>query len=96
MNHKDVRIRQEVIKGLITIGGKKSARLLTRFLKDKDIDIQMMAVRGFAELKGIAAEESKPLVAFLQDRSLNKREQALTLEAIKILGMIGGPEQLNF
>jgi HEAT repeat protein len=78
MNHKDVRIRQEVIKGLITIGGKKSASLLTKFLKDKDIDIQMMAVRGFAELKGIDAEEAKPLVAFLKDRSLNKREQALT------------------
>ncbi len=96
MNHKDVRIRQEVIKGLITIGGKKSASLLTKFLKDKDIDIRMMAVRGFAELKGIAAEESKPLVAFLQDRSLSKSEQALTLEAIKILGMIGGPEAAEF
>src|SRR5512143_259103 len=96
MNHKDVRIRQEVIKGLITIGGKKSASLLTKFLKDKDIDIQMMAVRGFAELKGIDVEEAKALVAFLKDRSLNKREQALTLEAIKILGMIGGPEAAEF
>jgi HEAT repeat protein len=96
MNHKDVRIRQEVIKGLITIGGKKSASLLTKFLKDRDIDTQMMAVRGFAELKGIDAEEAKPLVEYLQERSLNKRDQALTLEAINTLGMIGGPEAAGF
>ena len=96
MNHRDVRIRQEVIKGLITIGGKKSATLLTKFLKDKDNDIQMMAIRGFPELKGIDAEEATALVAFLQDRSLGKREQALTLEAIKTLGLIGGPEAAEF
>jgi hypothetical protein len=96
MNHKDLRIRQEVIRGLITIGGKKSASLLTKFLRDKDIDTQMMAVRGFAEIKGIDAEDAKPLVAFLRDRSLNQKEQALTLEAIKTLGMIGGPEAVEF
>jgi HEAT repeat protein len=96
MHHKDARIRQEVIKGLIAIGGKRAASLLTKFLKDKDIDIQMLAVRGFAELKGIVAGEEKPLVAFLKDRSLNKKEQALTLEAIKTLGTIGGPEAAEF
>jgi HEAT repeat protein len=96
MNHRDVRIRQEVIKGLITIGGKKSATLLTRFLKDKDNDIQMMAIRGFSELKGIDAQEATALVAFLQDRSLGKREQTLTLEAIKTLGLIGGLEAAEF
>jgi hypothetical protein len=96
MNHKDVRIRQEVIKGLIAIGGKKSAGLLAKFLKDRDINAQMMAIRGFAEIKGIDAEEAKPLVEFLQDRSLNRRDQALTLEAINTLGMTGGPEAAEF
>jgi hypothetical protein len=90
INHKNIRIRQEVIKGLIAIGGKKAAGLLAKFLKDKEVDIQMMAVRGFAELKDIDAEDAKPLVAFLRDRPLNKKEQELTLEAIKTLGMIGG------
>ena len=96
MNHKDVRIRQEVIKGLITIGGKKSASLLAKFLKDKDIDTQMMAVRGFAEIKGINFDDAKPLVSFLLERSLNKKEQALTLEAIRTLGVIGGPDEAEF
>jgi len=96
MNHKDVRIRQEVVKGLVTIGGKKAAGLLARFLKDSDADIQMMAVRGFAELKGIDAEEVKPLVTFLEDRSLNKKELAVTLEAIKTLGTIGGSDEREF
>jgi len=96
MNHKDVRIRQEVVKGLIAIGGKKAAGLLARFLKDGDVDIQMMAVRGFAEIKGVDAEEVKSLVMFLKDRSLNKKELALTLEAIKTLGAIGGGEEIQF
>jgi HEAT repeat protein len=96
MNHKDVRIRQEVVKGLITIGGKKAAGLLVKFLKDRNADIQMMAVRGLAEFKGIDAEEVKSLVAFLKDRSLSKKEQALTLEAIKTLGVIGGSDEREF
>jgi HEAT repeat protein len=96
MNHKDARIRQEVIKGLITIGGKKSASLLTKFLKDKDADTQMMAVRGLAEITGIDLEEAKPLVSFLRERSLNKKEQAITLEAIRALGVIGGPWDAEF
>ena len=96
MNHKDARIRQEVVKGLITIGGKKSAGLLAKFLKDRDVDTQMMAVRGFAEIKGIDSEEVRPLVAFLRERSLNKKEQAITLEAIKALGVIGGPGEAEF
>jgi hypothetical protein len=96
MNHKDVRIRQEVVKGLISIGGKKAAGLLAKFLKDRDIDIQMMVIRGFAELKGIDAEEVESLVMFLKDRSLNKKELPLTLEAIKTLGAIGGRDEREF
>ena len=96
MNHKDARIRQEVVKGLITIGGKKAAGLLARFLKDGDVDIQMMAVRGFTEIKGVDAEEVKALAMFLKDRSLNKKELALTLEAIKTLGAVGGSDEIEF
>ncbi len=90
IDHKNVRIRQEVIKGLVSIGGKKAAELLAKFLKDNDPDIQMMAVRSFADLKEIDAEDAKPLKAFLQHRRLKKKEQKLTVEAIKTLGMIGG------
>jgi hypothetical protein len=89
-DHKDVRIRQEVIRGLLTIGGRKAASVLARFLRDKDLDIQVMAVRSFADLKGISAEDSKPLVSFLKDRPLKKKEKELTLEAIRALGRIGG------
>lgn len=91
-DHADVRIRQEVIRGLLSIGGKKAASVLARFLRDRDPDIRLMAVRSFADLKGIGAEESKPLVSFLDGRPLKKKEKEVTLEAIRALGRIGGRE----
>ena len=95
-DHKNVRIRQEVIKGLLTIGGKKAASILAKLLRDKDISIQMTAIHALAAFPGIGTEESKPLVAFLEDRPLKKKEQELTLEAIKALGKIGGREEMDF
>jgi hypothetical protein len=89
-DNKNVKIRQEVIKGMISIGGKKAAVTLGRLLKDEDESVQLMAIRGFAEIKGISADDTKPLIKFLNERNLNKKEQALTLEAIKALGKAGG------
>jgi HEAT repeat protein len=91
VDNKNIKIRQEVIKGLIPIGGKKAAGLLGKFLKDEDSTVQLMAIRGFTEIKRISAEDAKPLMTFLSDRPLNKKEQALTLEAIKALEKAGGP-----
>jgi hypothetical protein len=91
MGHKNIKIRQEVLKGLISIGGKKAAGTLAKFFKDEDETVQMMAIRGFTEIKGISVQDTKPLITFLTDRNLNKKEQALTLEAIKALEKVGGP-----
>ena len=49
-----------------------------------------MAVRAFADFKGLSAEEAKPLVSFLKDRPIKKKEKELMLEAIRALGRIGG------
>ncbi|HUN53816.1 MAG TPA: HEAT repeat domain-containing protein [Smithella sp.] len=90
-DNKNVKIRQEVIKGLIPIGGKKAAGLLGKFLKDEDSAVQMMAIRAFTEIREISADDTKPLMLFLSDRPFNKKDQALTLEAIKALEKAGGP-----
>ena len=95
-DHENVRIRQEVIKGLLTIGGKKAASVLAKLLRDRDADIQMTAIRAYGDFPGIGAEESKPLIEFLEDRSLRMKEQELTIEAIKTLGKIGGREAMEF
>ncbi len=95
-DHDNVRIRQEVIKGLLAIGGKKAAAVLAKFLRDKDADVQVTAIHAFADLPGIGAEESAPLLSFLEGRSLKRKEQELTLEAIKALGKIGGREAAAF
>jgi hypothetical protein len=90
-DHKNAKIRQEVVKGLVTIGGKKAGGILAKFLRDKDETVQAMAIRGFTEIKGISAEDTRPLITFLQDRAIGKKEQQLTLEAIRALGKAGGP-----
>jgi HEAT repeat protein len=89
-DHENVRIRQEVIKGLTSIGGKKAAGVLAKFLRDKDADVQIMAIRAFADIQGIGAEEVQPVVAFLEERPLKKKDLDLTLEAINVLGKTGG------
>ena len=89
--HKNVQIRQEVVKGLTTIGGKRAASILAKFLKDRDPAIQSMAIRGFTEIKGISGVDAEPLVTFLEERSLSKRDQQLTLETIMALGKVGSP-----
>ncbi len=94
--HKNVKIREEVLRGLITIGGKKAAGLLAKFFKDRDPAIQSMAIRGFTEIKGISGGDAEPLVTFLEGRSLSKRDQQLTLEAIRALGKVGNPAAGEF
>ncbi len=95
-DHKDARIRQEVIHGLISIGGKKAAGVLAKFLKDKDDEVKRTAIRAFSGFPDIGAEETKPLVDFLGDQPLKKKEQVFTLEAIKALGKVGDHDTAEF
>jgi hypothetical protein len=95
-DHESIQVRQEVIKALLSIGGKKASGVLAKLLRDKDESIQKTAIHAFAAFPEIGAEEAKPLIAFLEDRRLNKREQQLTVEAIKALGKTGGKEAAEF
>ncbi len=95
-DHKNVRIRQEVIKGLFTVGGKKAASILVKLLRDKDAGVQVTAIHAYGDFPGIGAEESRPLIEFLEERTLKKKDQELTIEAIKALGKIGGREATEF
>jgi hypothetical protein len=88
-DHQNVRIRQEVIRGLINIGGKKAANVLVKFLKDKDDEVIKTAIRAFSEFPNISFEETKLLEDFLECQPINKKRKAITLEAIKVLGKIG-------
>jgi len=88
--NKNVKVRQEVIRGLIAIGGKRAVAVMGKFLKDEDEAVQLAAIRGFMEVKDIGAEDVKPLVRFLSERGVNKKEHALMLEAIKAVGRTGG------
>jgi hypothetical protein len=95
-DHQNIMVRQEVIHGLISIGGKKAAGVLAKFLKDKDDEVKRTAIRAFSSFPDISAEEAKPLVDFLDDQPLKKTEQGLTLEAIKALGKIGSRDTAEF
>jgi hypothetical protein len=91
VSNKNVKIRQEVIKGLLSIGGERAAVTLSMFFKDGDDAVQMAAIRGLGELKGIKPSDTKPLITYLNGRSLNKKDLPLILEAIKALEKKGGP-----
>jgi len=95
-DHKNVRIRHEVVKGLIGIGGMKAAGLLGRFLQDSDEEVQLSAIHGLAGLSGIGAREARPLMEFLENRPLRKKGKELTIEAIRALAKIGGQDALQF
>ena len=95
-DHKQLQIRQEVIKGLVNIGGKKAAVLLTRFIQDKDIDVQIAAVRALAVVNGAGRSENQKLIEFLADRPVNRKENELTIEVIKTLEKIGDLETIEF
>jgi hypothetical protein len=95
-DHVNVKIRQEVIKALFMIGGKKAVSVLAKFLRDQNEDVQITAIRAFGDFSGIGAEESSPLVEYLKGRGLKKKEQELTLEAIRALGKIGGSDAAEF
>jgi HEAT repeat protein len=95
-DHKNIRIRQEVVKGLASIGGKKAASVLAKFLRNQEDDIRLMAIRAYADFPEISAEEARPLIEFLEGRPIRNTERELTLEAIKSLGKIGGRDAADF
>ncbi len=95
-DHNNFQIRHEVVRALVTIGGRKAAELMTRFLKDKDIDIQFMAVRGLGMLQAAGEKESQALMAFLKTSGIKGIEHELKKEAIETLGKIGSPASVQF
>ena len=95
-DHQDARIREEVIQALNNIGGRKAAGILARYLKDKDQGLQVLALRSMGELQGLGDTEAHYVMDFAELRPLRQREQELTLEAITVLGRIGGRESAEF
>jgi HEAT repeats len=96
VGHKDVRIRQEVVKALMSIGGKKAAGLLAKFLDDPNEDMQLMASRAFATCGPIGREEARYLTEYLERLAVKKKAHLLITEAIRSLGKIGGNEAGEF
>ena len=94
--HKNFQIRQEVVRALIAIGGKKAAGLLTKFLFDKDIDIRFMTIRGLGALSGAGEAEARALIKFLERGGFKGAGHELKKEAVESIGKIGGPESAGF
>ncbi|MBS1242249.1 MAG: HEAT-like repeat-containing protein [Nitrospirae bacterium] len=95
-SHTQIQVRQEVIKGLLNIGGKKAAVLLCRFINDIDSDIQLSAIRGLASIHGAGKSEAQALTEFLEGRPIKKKENELTKEVFKTLEKIGDAETAEF
>jgi HEAT repeat protein len=98
LNHRNVHVRQEVVKGLSTIGGRRAASLIARYLKDKDSGIQFMAMRSLGTLRDAGEDEATQLTEYLQDRRItkNREENNITIDAIRIVGKLGGRDAYSF
>ncbi len=94
--HRNHQIRLEVVKGMLGIGGKKAAALLAGFLKDKDEDIQLLAVRGLGTMHGVGPDELQILTMFVKERAGKRKTDDLTVEGIRSLGKIGTVETQAF
>jgi hypothetical protein len=94
--HRNFQIRQEVVRALLTIRGERAAQLLVRFLKDRDVDIRFMAVRGLGMSPGSGAKEEQALIEFLKGGWLRKPGTELKSEAISSLGKVGGATTADF
>lgn len=95
-NHTQIQVRQEIIKGLLNIGGKKAAVLLCRFINDNDNDIQLSAIRGLASIHGAGKSEARALAEFIEGRPIKRKENELTMEVFKTLEKIGDAETAEF
>jgi HEAT repeat protein len=94
--HKDTRIRHEVIQGLIAIGGKKVVPIVASFFTDKDDEIRKESIRALSSVPDIGPLGARPLISFLEQQPLKKKEQEFTLEAIESLGRIGDNSVIAF
>jgi HEAT repeat protein len=94
--HKNFQIRQEVVRALIAIGGKRAADLLSTCLRDKDIDIRFMAIRGLGTINVPGGRGEQELVSFLRKGWWKRTDPQLKEEAVISLGKIGGEGALRF
>lgn len=94
--HKNFQIRQEVVRALTMIGGKKAVDLLLRFLKDRDVDIRFMAIRGLCDPASSGAKAEQALMECLKKGSARLRGPELKYEAVETLGKIGSRDVLPF
>jgi len=97
-DHKNENVRQEVMKGLVAIGGRRAASLVARYLKDHDPNIQLMAVRSLATTRGAGPDEAQGVMDFLERRHISKdqEENAVIIDAINTLGKIGKQDAMGF
>ena len=94
--HRNFQIRQEVVRALVSIGGVKTADLLIGFLRDEDIDIRFMALRGLGSLSVAGERVEQALISFLRNGWMKKINPELKLEAIGSLARVGGENAASF
>lgn len=95
-DHRNFQIRQEVVRALLMIKGERAVRLLIRFLRDRDVDIRFMAVRGLGLSLGSGAKEEQALIEFLKSAWYRRIDPELKAEAVASLGKVGGKKAAAF
>lgn len=90
LQHKDPKIRKEVLHALDMIESPKTNDLLAKVLSDPDLSNRLFAVRALAKRK--AQEGLEPLMNLLPSKEFDEKELHEKKEIFDAIAKIGGDE----
>jgi len=92
LQHKDPKIRKEVLHALDMIDGPKTNDLLIKVLFDPDLSSRLFALRALAKRK--AQEALEPLINILASKEFEEKEMHEKKEIFDAIGKIGGDKAI--
>jgi HEAT repeat protein len=90
MQHKDPKIRKEVLHALDMIESPKTNDLLVKVLSDPDLSNRLFVLRALAKRK--APEALEPLMDILTSKEFEEKEMHEKKEIFDAIGKVGGDD----
>jgi HEAT repeat protein len=88
VDHKEVKVRKELIHTLDGMKDPRAKELLKDFLSDPESALRILAIRSLANQNYLAALD--PLIEMIEDREFVTRDLYEKKEIFEALGKIGG------
>jgi len=92
LQHEDIRVRRETIRGLTRIGGKRAIKILLQTAVSADQELRRQAILSLGAMR--ATEAATALMAVLKQKNWSQRGIDLKKDSIRALGEIHAPEAI--